>query len=264
MRIHTEFYSGAAVFYFLGFLVNCFRCKSNLVMKPKILLWPLLILFLLGQCSKEEHPTEVTFTIRISGFIIETDDFGGLKSASEDPFDGFTHKFAEGKISFTDSEGVVYTFGEGPIDGMPITLPVGEYTLTGEAGSPFDNGNHTLSFLIEEQQATISESTTLINITVTPTCALILVYDEFDLVASAYMNEPENSFYTDGLYYYIYFLPKEGWEAHILKTDGAELVLSVSTFLPVGHLVKVIVTESGTSMGVDLTPVFSESNPVSW
>lgn len=223
------------------------------------------LLILIGCAEKEEPKPEVTFYINISGFQIESDDFGSLKSYYEAPFDSFYHKYPSGSITFIDEDNTQYTLNTGAnsIDGYGVTLKVGTYTITGTGGVSDRKGAAKMAFTIESQEIIISDTTTIIDITVKPTVALILVYDIDRLVINTYVQELPNTFYTDGNFYYTYLQRESGWHAYIKKSDGATLDILTYT-LQHGYVYKIIVTDSGTSMQLDMTPTFTETELISW
>ena len=68
-----------------------------------------------------------------------------------------------------------------------MTLPVGTYTLTGSGSArAILEGNSEMVLEINSQTIEITESTTSINVTVTPLVALILVADEDQLINECY------------------------------------------------------------------------------
>jgi hypothetical protein len=221
-------------------------------------------LLILPSCKKDEPKLEVTFHINISGFIIESDDFGSLKSTETGEFDAFVHTFPSGTIIFTDvTSGAKYTYSTGTfcINGYAFTMPIGSYKITGYGGEVSVAGWHTMSFTIPEQTITITEQTTTIDINVAPTCTLIVVYDENNLVQHAYISNNGNDLYVQGKYYYTYMALQ--YNCIIEKYDGAILTIHTNT-LKIGYYYKVIVTEAGGSTTIDLDPGFTETEPFGW
>lgn len=226
----------------------------------------LFAVLLITACEKKEDVSpEVTFTLNVSGFQITSSEFGGLKSAPADDFDSFIHKYPAGTLTFVNSDGIEYSFTTGTtsIDQFSITLPIGTYTLTGEGGIPEKWGDPVMALSIDSQEIVIEESTTSINVTVTPQCALFLISDADNLIDKSYFSSENRPFYVDGNLWYAYFKPYSTVSAFILKTDGAMLTVSTAN-LQLGYIYKILVTELGTTQILELNPVFVDTEPVSW
>jgi len=230
---------------------------------------PIVTILFLISCSKDQPKPEVTFKLNISGFQITTKEFGKLKSEA-DTFDTFTHKYPVGTLVFINSDEVTYTFntGETVIDSFSITLPVGKYKLsgTGMDGNRLDRYSHgkaRMALEIAEQEINITETTTQINVTVTPQCGLFLVYDPESLINIAYIDSGEYPFFIDGFFRYSYFQPTSGYRAYIVKNDGAVLDILTGN-LNIGYIYEFIVTNSGTSQSLNLNPGFTALEPVVW
>ncbi len=224
----------------------------------------LFLLLILAACKKDEPIPEVTFTLNISGFQITAKEFGGLKSHQVD-FDSFIHKYPTGSLKFSNSSGVNYNFNSGSstIDNFSITLPVGSYTLSGEGGIPDKYGWDKMSFTISSQDITIEESTTEIDVTVTPSCALFLVSDENALIDTAYISAIHHPFYIDEPFRYSYFEPYSGHRAYVVKKDGATLDILTGN-LQIGYIYQIMVTDTGTTQTLNLNPVFLKVDLVIW
>ncbi len=225
----------------------------------------LFVLLILTACGKKDEPTpEVTFTLNISGFRLMTTKSGSLKSQQVD-FDSFTHKYPSGSLTFITATGVTYTFntGSSPIDNFSFTLPVGSYTLSGEGGLPDGYGSSTISFTISSQVITIEETTTEIDVTLTPTCALFLVSDENALIDTAYISAIHHPFYIDTTIRYSYFEPTSGYRAYIVKKDGAILDILTGN-LQVGYEYDIIITDAGTTQTLNLNPTFTKVDTITW
>ncbi len=226
-------------------------------------------LAILAGCTKKEEPLqEVSFMLNVSGFNITTSDFGSLKSI-EALFDGFEHKYTGGTLNFEAPSGVVYGFDtqDTPIDEFVFSLTPGTYSLTG-AGLPGASvGRDGMIFNIGAQEITITESTTAIDVVVTPTCALILVSDALAQVSSALIRPvsppPSWVFFTDGIFYYTYIEPTSGYYAEITKLDASTLTMQTG-LLQVGYVYQIEVTDGSGSMVLNLDPLFTEAETVVW
>lgn len=226
----------------------------------------LLLILLMPACNKkEERIPEVTFTFNISDFNINTKDYTDLKSQQESFFDDFTHKYPSGSLTFVNSENMTFYYNTEPypIDKFSVTLPVGNYSISGEAGLSDPLGANTMSFTLPLQDITIEESTTEIDISVTPTCALFIITDEKDLLDSAYINDPNRPLYIESVYRYSYFKPESGNRVYLTKKEGASLNFSTGN-LQVGYIYKIIVTDDNTSQTIILNPDFTISDLITW
>lgn len=230
----------------------------------------LLLVTFFASCEKEDPVKEVTFTLNVSGFQITSTEFGSLKSGQNEIFDNFIHKFSAGNINFTNSDGVRYKFHTltYPINEFEITLPSGDYTITGSGGNTNPLGLETMAFEIPSQNVSITESTTQINITLKPTCALFLVADQSGLVNQAEIrqqahNPPKNYFYEDGNLLYSYFLPSDDYIMEIQKID--ESVLQIWTKdLSVGYIYEILVSETGKTQTLEIDEGFTQSETIIW
>ena len=104
-----------------------------------------------------------------------------MKSAAA-AFDNFVHKYPDGAIQFINQNGVTYRFGTAavPINEFSITMPVGAYTLSGHdgnGGTASATGSEEMALIINSQTVNIHDTTTILNVVVTPTCALFLISD---------------------------------------------------------------------------------------
>ena len=218
----------------------------------------------LAACQKENQPKpEVTFKLSISGFYVSSKTFSTLKSSQVD-FNNFKHKYPPGTLTFKRSGGPTYTFNTGslPIDQFSITLPIGTYTLTGEGGTPNIHGSAIMSFTISSQDVTITDTTTLVDVTLTPTCALFLVADENALVDTAYFGSLDHPFFVDNIFRYAYF-KQSSYSGIIVKKNGETLSIPTST-CQIGHIYEIIVTDTGTTQTLKLDPNFTIEDPISW
>jgi len=235
----------------------------------KKLIFPFIILVILTGCTKEETPPEVTFTLSITGFNITTSDFGALKSNQADVFDSFSHKYSGGELHFEAPSGAIYVFDTNGqnMEGFAITLPVGTYTLSGHGGIADSRGTNAMTFNIPEQDVIINESTTSIDMTVSPTCALLLVADQSGLIDQAYIKRPNLdgtwNFATDGIFLFKYILPASTHVAYIKKTNLSELRINTGT-LQVGYVYKVEVTDAEGNMILNFIPEMTDAETIVW
>jgi hypothetical protein len=227
-----------------------------------------LLLVLLAGCTKTENsPVEVT--INISGFNITIDEFSTLKGITEDEFSGFQHYYLAGILTFSSPSGAVYTFSTNlnSIDGFKVTLSPGTYQLSGSSNSGSYAGTSGMSFTIPSQEIIVGEITTSIDITVTPTCGLILVADQNSLIGTAIIRPelppPSWPFFKDGNFYYTYFQPKNSHYAHLTKKDATYLTMN-TVLLKVGYIYKIEVTDGTTGTSFNLNSIFEDAETIVW
>lgn len=229
----------------------------------RMAIFPILLLSFFVFCDRQERQVpDVTFTINIQGFSLETEEFNDLKSVNQDIFNGFIHKYSPGILIFTAIDGTEFSFNTGSttINNFRITLPAGEYSLSGMAQSGGNLSEDAISFLIPMQDVTIEELTTEIDINVTPSCMLVIIADEDSLVEKAYVENESNPFYIDGIYSYSYVANLTTTIAYIVKKDGTQLEFLVGKSGS-AHIYQIIVTVDGTTEIVipDPDDVFSGS-----
>jgi len=228
----------------------------------KILLISIALIQIVGCSKKDETPPEVTFKLSISGFSLSTEKFGDLKS--QNAFESFTHKYPTGMVlTFSTTNGLIYTFNTGgtPLNEFGFTLPVGEYSISGTTGGMTWSGDSWMALAINSQSVTITESTTQLDISVTPLCALILISDEYSLVDKAYIDSETYPLFTQGVLRYKYFYPSKS--VYIIKKDGAQLEMETDSW-QFGYVYKIEVTNSGTSRSLNINPNFIDADTIIW
>ena len=167
-------------------------------------------------------------------------------------------------MEFTNSNNLSYTFTSIiPLNEFSMTLPVGTYTLTGSGSArAILEGNSEMVLEINSQTIEITESTTSINVTVTPLVALILVADEDQLINECYISSTSNSLVTEGVLRYAYVV-NGGKNVTITKNDGVRLDISL-LYIQIGHIYCITVTDAGTTQTIDLNTNFVVEDLVTW
>jgi len=206
-------------------------------------------------CEKEEVtvPTElVTFKLNVAEF---SSSQHGMKSA-ELEYTDFEHKYKGADITFISSEGKEWQFTTTTdLESFSISLPVGTYTVSGESTIPSRYGEKDASYTISNQDIIITTGVEKVNITITSTCALILVKDEKDLLSTsriyygqAYPLCIENSFK------YTYVRPYGTIELQLYKKTGESFKMETNK-MEIGYIYYIVVTDEIIS-GVTLTNDF--------
>lgn len=206
-----------------------------------LLLSPLI----LSACNLPVEPPErVQLKITMAGLEFETDKADSLKSATADLFSGFIPVFAHTDL-FLTREGASYSFSSGSIGtGISTALTVGKYQVEGYGGWATPLGTGQMTFFIPNRQVEIDAASTSLKLDANPDCALILVADLFEQLETAYIEgagNPGTQFARQGYFWYSYFLPMQGYQAHIVKKSGGALVISTADLMP-GHKYEVGVT----------------------
>lgn len=223
---------------------------------------PVLLGMLIFSCSKIPDPVpEITFTLNVSGFQITKDNFGEFKSTA-DEFSSFVHKYPTATITFVNEHDEIYNFTtDVPLDEYSFALPIGDYTISGTGGNREKLGDLAMALTIDQQQIIITESTTSVDITVTPTVSLFLVAEEGDQFDKAYINTEDYSFYPNGELHYIYFMPHSTTTIYIYKKDGG-LYSSATSDLNNGYVYKIVLLDAGSSQSFNITPTFTEPGTI--
>ena len=186
---------------------------------------------------------------------------GDLKSGSI--FDNFLHTYPTGNLTFTKSNGFVFTFNSGgtPLDEFSITLPVGDYIVSGEGGdSPTWAPMTAMSLAINSQSISVTESTTQIDITATPTCTCIVVADENSVVNKVFIDLERDPLFSQDIFWYCYLYPSK--PVRILRNNGELLSLETVDWL-FGYIYKIRVTDA-PQQPFNINPGFLEGDSIVW
>lgn len=161
--------------------------------KLNLLLLGAIYIALTG-CNKDLEYAE--FNLNVSAFNVQTSLFKG-----DDPFASFVHKYSRNmSITFIGSD-IRFEFltGDKTIETFKFSVPVGTYKISGKSYTNAEVSAY-MSFDITEQTISISESTTSMPISITPTCCLLIVADPEKTLAVG--NSNTNYYvYHNGIYY---------------------------------------------------------------
>lgn len=238
-----------------------------------------MILITLTNCQKKDmspttNPAEmVSFKFNVSAFTIKDATFKGLSDDSIFNTFKYWYPFNSDSVIFTAKDGTVYHPLTGnwyqSIDQESFTLPIGEYTLSGNSGSR-DIYGQDMSFELLSQKITITADTKTVPITLTPTCYLILVADPYYVIdwsgdhptGLMKLMTPGNVLWVasmrDGYRNtnLTYLYNWEGWmEDNALvfyRKDGTRIKIDVTAF-QWGHIYKIFVNKPITAV---FTPGF--------
>jgi hypothetical protein len=174
----------------------------------------MLLLALVGY-SCEKSVSEVSFRVKMEGFIMKEDP--GFPGPEQVAFD---HRYSAGRISFNGGqENHTFYIGDKQLDDVQFKLPVGKYTLESDIPGASLYGQATGSFQVKAEEVAITELTDTVTIRVSPNCSLILISDQeeeleegpFIIEKHSYANGNFKSYpmardSLSGLYY-AYFTP---------------------------------------------------------
>jgi hypothetical protein len=217
-------------------------------LKTAIVILLLSIVFIKGCTYEEEEELKpwARFHIKISGFEIEPEDYKVPNPALVLPFDSFSHKYAPAKIYFEVNKYVrhtVYTANK-DINKYLVKLPVGTYTVFGGDIKYNWYFGAKMGYYINKQEITIIDTTTVINLKVSPKCGLLLIVDVDSSIERCYIKNPNFSypFINEGDLYYIYFKSSSNTYAYFEMVNDTIYCISTSFFQDDGYINKLIST----------------------
>ncbi|MCG8698476.1 MAG: hypothetical protein MI922_10515 [Bacteroidales bacterium] len=221
-------------------------------------------------CSKEE-PThdQVNLRINISEFSINSFDFNDLKSSGYNSFDHFTHLYDGGTLYIKSEHGmeITYTTGDTSLDGSSISLAPGKYTIYGASNSDASPmGSSVMQYEVPGQDVYITYDSKTLDISLMPTCALVLVADTSYQLSNAYIKDNGMGkmwdLYTSAGLYYSYFLPYEGYNIILTRMDNSNFNLHTKD-LKYGFIYKIAVLEP-TQQSIKLDAYFEGEETIVW
>lgn len=198
----------------------------------KITLLILSSVLLSGCPNAIDLPEKVQVKIILDGFDFNDGNLDTLKSASANVFDDFEHNVAYTELFFWGDNSSINIRTGAIMDGISVSMVIGEYQVDGYGGWANPGGSDELSFQLLPRQITVASSTTELIITTNPDCALILIADPDELVSEVYITNVGNTnttFSKQGIYWYSYFLPDPEFQAHIVRKNGADLVINTNS-----------------------------------
>ncbi len=209
----------------------------------KIALLLLTVLILTACPNIYEVPERVQLKINVVGLDFLSEEADSLKSAPMDIFTDFEHNYSHTDI-YLFREDAQYNLSTGSIgQGVHTSISVGTYEVNGYGGYSSPYGIGELSFTIPDQKVVVETGSTSIDIEAFPDCGLILIADDHDLVETTFISGDGTQgveFSQVGYYRYTYFRPQSSFQAHIIKKDGAELVLNTGD-LNTGRIYKIVI-----------------------
>ena len=209
----------------------------------KLTILLLSILILTGCPNTDEIAERVNVKINVVGLEFQSDGPDSLKSAPVDAFSDFEHNYAHTDLNFY-REGASYTFSTGSIgQGIATYMSVGTYEFYGWGGYASPSGTPEMSFSIPDQEVVLETGSTSIDLVADVDCSLILVADIHNQIESAVISGTGYpvAFFQVGIYRYVYVAPESPYQAHIIKKNGAELVIDLKD-LNTGTTYKIEIT----------------------
>lgn len=236
----------------------------------KLITFLLLGLFLTLGCTKEKPETEqVTFKVNVSAFDIQENSFKG-KTIS--PFDEFEHQYpTNSSITFTSTNTLpgntyAYTTGDSTIQTCLFTLPIGEYNVTGNGGNYCYLGKPQIKYTIAEQNIEITNTTTHINLILTPNCTCIILYDQYSLLAIRNIvyqwNVANCGFWKQNNLYYTYIRPATTDYYLFLKKKNNSTFECATSIFKIGYKYHITVNSEG--MPINPTPNFEDGTDITF
>lgn len=182
---------------------------------------------LLSSCNKEEQVTpEVTFILNPSEFEVEN---GYLKSEASNY--EFIHIYPRTNVNFVSDLVADVTYENVIFTDQRYTLPAGwwrVYTSSNTSEFPTYSdrlGSPSMEFGASSSTFALLSNTTVVDITVTPRCYLVIVEDQHDLLDSAwieYINIIDNEFGSRELYVHPQPVTSPQYYAYLARHGGTQ------------------------------------------